>query len=452
MVNVREETVGCYSIFQGWLSNSEGAVFKKTGGGIYSSELVTWMMIFQRLNGGSSLRDAVYEFNSEPELKKLAGNCKRIQEGNISHSTGGYSQARQILPLDTVKTVSDELFKYLSDFQTVKEGKYGRPVYSIDGAVIELLRSKELAKKYPPHRKGHYPSLRMVVCHDLESGLAVRPEYGPYAGSKQQSEVALVRKMMSRLPENGIFVGDRLYGIFSVVFAAKEANRKVIFRLTDQRVKKILGKSPSHGIEQEVRWNISHHDRANNPDLPNDAHIYGRVICRNVQPSNGGKVVPLYLFTTLESESANTIIEMYGLRWNIEVDLRTLKQTASMHMLKTKSEDMAAKELLLGVCAYNLVIAVRILAAKTLNLAPRALSFKTILTAIRAYAPKILKAHPQTKDSLINGFWRAMATAKHPKRSRPRTEPRALVRHRRPKFPTLTTSRATARRKLIGKN
>lgn len=447
----KDKASGCYSIFQDWLRSSKHEELKRTSGGMYTPALVVWLMIFQRLHEGASLGRAVEEFTSGG-ASGLAGNCKRSREGEISNNTGGYCQARQGLSLQMVTSVADDLYAYLSEDPAVSREKYGRPIFSVDGAVVELLRSRELARKYPSDHRGHYSLLRMVVCHNLESGLAVRPEYGPYAGSKQQSEVELVKRMFSRLPRNGIFVGDRFYGIFSVVFCAKEANRDVIFRLTDKRVKKVLGKSPVHGIDERVTWKISHHDRAKNPHLPKDALVQGRVICKNVQPNNGGKSTPLYLFTTLESEPADKIIEIYGLRWNVETDLRTLKQTVSMHMLKVKSSEMAGKELILGICAYNLVVAVRILAAKTLNLPPRALSFKRTLIIIECYASKIPAAVGSEQKVLIDRFWRSMSACKHPKRSRARIEPRALVRHRRPKFPTIKGSRATARAKIGIKN
>jgi len=447
----KENVAGCYAIFQDWLGLQENEELKGFGGGMYSPALIVWLMIFQRLHEGASLEKAVEEFASGA-LNELAGPCKRTRDGNVSNNTGGYCQARQGLPLGVTTLITDGLYRYLSEERAVRQGKYGRPIFSVDGAVVELLRSRELAKRYPPDRRGHYPSLRMVVCHDLESGLAVRPEYGPYSGKKQQGEVSLVKRMFSRLPENGIFVGDRLYGIFSVVYAAQEVGRDIIFRLTDDRAKKILKRSPEHGLDESVTWKISHHDRAKNPNLAKDATIRGRLICRNVQPNKGGKVIPLYLFTTLESESSETLIEIYGLRWNVETDLRTLKQTVSMHMLKVKSEDMAGKELLLGICAYNLVVAVRILAAQKLNLSPRALSFKRTLIIVECYAPKILAASPDMQQVLIQRFWRSMAACKHPKRSKTRTEPRALVRHRRPKFPTIKGSRASARRTIMAKN
>lgn len=440
----------CYSVYKNWLGKSK-VLEAGSSSGIYSEAVVVWLMIFQRLKCGASLLEACDALSSGAFVD-IAGDCKRTRNGEISNHTGGYSLARTGLAVDTAREVSDELFEWLSVEEEQESDENERPLYAVDGATVELSRTKELVRKYPPCERGYYPMLRMVVCHDLRSGLAVRPEYGAFSGKRQKSEVQLVRDMFSRLPENGVFIGDRAYGIFSVVHCAQSLNRDVIFRLTNDRAKKILGKEPRHGIDTPVIWKASHHDRAKNPEFSKNTEVQGRVICLNVTPNTGGKSVPLYVFTTLMKESAESIIEMYGLRWNIEVDIRSLKKTASMELLNVKTVAMAEKELLLGIAAYNLVIAVRRAAARKLGLTPRALSYKRILGLMELYAPLIESASEQNKESIIERFWNATKAAKHPKRRKIRTEPRAIVRHKRPSFPTLSGTRAQARKKTQQKN
>ena len=91
----------------------------------------------------------------------------------------------------------------------------------------------------------------------------------------------------------------------------------------------------------------------------------------------------LYLFTTLDWP-ADQIIELYGRRWNIETDLRSLKRTVRLHHVTAKSTDMMEKELLVAIAAYNLVRAVMCLAAKRNNLDPRQLSFAHVLNVVNA--------------------------------------------------------------------
>jgi hypothetical protein len=48
--------------------------------------------------------------------------------------------------------------------------------------------------------------------------------------------------------------------------------------------------------------------------------VRGRLIVRQVQPSNGAEAFLLGLFTTLEGDT-DLIVSLYGKRWNIETDL-----------------------------------------------------------------------------------------------------------------------------------
>ncbi len=48
-------------------------------------------------------------------------------------------------------------------------------------------------------------------------------------------------------------------------------------------------------------------------------------------------------------------IELYGHRWAVEANLRNLKQTLGMDILRTKSLDNILKELSMFLLVYNLV-------------------------------------------------------------------------------------------------
>jgi hypothetical protein len=94
----------------------------------------------------------------------------------------------------------------------------------------------------------------------------------------------------------------------------------------------------------------------------------------------------LCLFTTLDLPVAE-ILGIYKLRWNVETDLRSLQRTVGLHQLNCKSPDMAEKELLLAIAAYNLVRAVMCLAARPAHITPRQLSFSFGQTVVAAALP-----------------------------------------------------------------
>src|SRR5882672_237029 len=117
-------------------------------------------------------------------------------------------------------------------------------------------------------------------------------------------------------------------------------------------------------------------DRRAHPELPADAVIRGRLIVAQVVKPNG-KMVEFYLFTTLE-EPWEELVELYRRRWDVELDIRSLKQTLRMHSLSSKSPEGAEKELLLATAGYNLVRSVQVAAARQANLKPRQLSFSRV--------------------------------------------------------------------------
>jgi len=71
----------------------------------------------------------------------------------------------------------------------------------------------------------------------------------------------------------------------------------------------------------------------------------------------------LYLFTTTKVAGRGGSGPVWP-RWQIETDLRSLKQTVRLQRVCARSEDMMEKELLVAVMAYNLVRAIMFQAAQ----------------------------------------------------------------------------------------
>ena len=61
------------------------------------------------------------------------------------------------------------------------------------------------------------------------------------------------------------------------------------------------------------------------------------------------------LVTTLLNPMFVSVGALYKMRWNIEVDFRTIKATLEMDILRCKSQPMVDKEIAVFFMAYNLV-------------------------------------------------------------------------------------------------
>jgi hypothetical protein len=406
--------------------------------GIYTPGVVVWLMIWQRLHPKGTLSAAIETLAANtcwPVLRP----CKRVRQSRISSATGGYCQARLKLPKVMVMEVTDHLVNRLQ--KEIQEGWPGlqRPVFLIDGSSLQLKHAHELVRAFPPapnqHGNSHWPVLKIVVLHDVFSGLAVRPSWGPMFGPQAVSEQALACSALERLPPHAVVLADRNFGIFSVAYAVEQSKRGMVFRLTQARANKIASGVLQAGIDQKVLWTESRWDQLRHPERSGKAQIEGRLL---VYPHPSQPTELLFLFTTLSLPSEQ-VLALYKLRWNVETDLRSLKQTVRLHQLSSKSVDMVEKELLLAISAYNLVRAVMCLAARREPISPRQLSFSRVQDAVYAFLPHLTAAaSEQESTQLLQLLLLRTARCRLPNRSRPRSFPR-LVWGRGASFPSRKT-------------
>jgi len=193
------------------------------------------------------------------------------------------------------------------------------------------------------------------------------------------------------------------------------------------------GVTPNAKTDKTIRWIASRADRNNNPELADPSSIEGRLVARKIGGA-GRKPQKLYFFTTLDLP-ADGILEVYGYRWNIETDLRSLKQGVRLHMLDAKSKAMVEKELVLAVAAYNLTRATMNQAAAALQMNPRQLSFSLAQDTINAFLPAFANATTdQQRQELMQEMLRVFKYSKLPNRSK-RPSYRRAVWPRASSFP-----------------
>lgn len=347
----------------------------------------------------------------------------------MSSNTGALSRARKRLPLVAVEAVCDQIFEKLMEPARAGAGLPSR-LFLIDGSSMRLPHTADLRRTYPPggnqHGEAHWPVIRILVAHHLGSGLAVRPCWGPMYGSEAVSEQGLTEQILGRLPADAALMADRNFAVFSVAWAAQQRNYGVLFRIADERARKIAGQFlPPAGRERRIEWRPSPHDRRAHPELPADAVVRGRLIVAYVEGEDGQRL-KLYLFTTLE-EPLKVLVELYRRRWHVELDIRSLKQTLRLHSLSSKTPEMAEKELLLAIAGYNLVRSVQMAAAQQANLEPRRLSFSHVQAVVMTALPR-LATYTDAADweAEYQRVLRWAAQGKLPIRTRRRSYPRAV--------------------------
>lgn len=400
---------------------------------VYTAQVVIWMMIRRWLLAKGTLASTV-ETLSEGAADSLLSRRARLRRKRISRRTGGYSHARQRLPKLLCKKVTEELILRLREILN-PAGQLS--AYLLDGSSLELEASPGLQRAYPPaqnqHGRAHWPVLRIVVLHELETGLAEEPQWGPMYGPAAVSEQTLAEKAMDALAPGSVVVGDRNFGVFSIVWAAQQRGLEVVARLTEERARKLAGEPIGAEGERTVSWTPSRFDGRRRGGMPEGAGVEGRLI--SVRIGRGKSRAWLHLFTT-RKEPAENVTALYGQRWKIETDLRSLKRTVRLHHIAARNESTMEKELLTAVAAYNLVRAVIALAARRHGLSPRQLSFTFVMNVVDACWHKLQTApNAKSYQRAVFALLDTAAQGTHPKRRKRRSYPRAAW-NRRHTFPT----------------
>ncbi len=399
----------------------------KKRSGIYSPRVVLWMMINQRLQARGTLASSVEQL-VQGRFDPLLSQCKRVRDKRIALSTGGYCQARQDLPKLLVSRTMDELIQRLRSRLLEPGVESAQRVYLLDGSSLQLEHEPDLLQAFPlarrERRPPHWPLLRFVVLHDLETALAERPEWGPMNGPEAVGEQELAERAMQSVAAGSMLVGDRNFGIFSTAHSAQQHGLEVVLRLTEVRAKFLLGQPISGQGDYPVCWRPSRWDGQGKRVWPTDASVPGRLIAWCV--GSGQHQQWLHLFTT-SSLPAEQVVALYGLRWRIETDLRSLKQTIRLQRIEAHSTDMMEKELLVAVMAYNLVRAFMLLAAQRAKLDPRELSFTYACNIVLDGYPKILAASTARQQQReLERILDLVARCKLPKRTKRRSYPREV--------------------------
>jgi putative transposase len=412
---------------------------------LYSPAVTMWLLVLQRIEGGAPMGAAVLELLRGLPSDFWPRPCKRIRDWREqgkepSSHTGAYNQARQALPLQVVRQSCERIFQELMAQLKPSSAEPSPRAFILDGSSMRMAHSPELCRQYPPganqHGEGHWPMLKVVVAHDLHTGLAMPPEWGPMYGPDAVSEQKLLETAIERLPAGSTVIGDANFGVFSVGWAAAQRQHPVVLRLTAVRAQKLAATTLHDGIDRTVVWTPSAHERKNHPELPADAQLKGRLIVRQVQPDNGGKPFLLALFTTLHGPPEE-ILQLYGQRWLIETDLRTLKSNLRLDQLTCATPDMVAKEIEMAMAAYNLVRAVTCRASEESGIPPRAYSFSQVQRIVRTFTPVLAAAEtPREKKRIFDRMMHYVQQAKLPRRKRKRPSYPRAVWKRGAYFPT----------------
>jgi Transposase DDE domain len=418
----------------------------------FTLRITLWYLIYQRLSFDVTLA-AVVRNARDGGADRLGkrGEAKLSQRICSAH-TSSYNEARQRLPLALVQaalSLVGQTIQGLVGWQqegSQKPSPLNRLRQLLDGSTLKALTTPELAQEYPRaqarKRVSDWCIMRIVVSFCARSGAVL----GAVQADTKQGEQRLAWQLMAQAARWVIWIGDRNFGIWSVVAQADKHFQDALVRLTPQRAKKLMGQRKLRsGQERVVQWAPTCHDQAA-PGTEGRV-VTGRLIY--VRLHRGHTVIDLWLFTTLEAESypIELLVKWYGQRWQVEVHFRSIKTHMHLGELHVMSPEMARKEFYAALVAYSLVRAVMWAAGENLENGVQSLSFSNARRAVLAWLQKwgrSAKRSPSEKPKWIETLLNEVQQQRLPKRKRPRPSQPRMVRSRGTPWPILKGSRSVA--------
>jgi Transposase DDE domain len=398
---------------------------------IYSPLVTLWVFLGQVLSADHSCRAAV--------ARLIAHRLSRGQRP-CSAKTGAYCQARKRLPEEFFSDVARRTGRALEAKVDAQWLWKSRRVYVYDGASVSMPDTVENQRDYPQpdtQKPGlGFPLARIAAVFSLACGAVLDLGICWYAG-KGQSELGMLRKLWDMFLPGDIMLADRLMCAWTEMVMLKQRGVESVCRLTSHRTAdfrrgKRLGKN-----DHIVKWLKPTKPRSIDSEtydaLPEFLLIRE---CRVQIAQPGFRVRTIIVATTLldaDEFTKEDLAQLYRARWNAELDLKSLKQTLQMDVLRCKTPELVRKELWTHILAYNLIRTIAAQAAIKHGIEPRTISFKGTLQTLEAFQPviSILGEHNSAFRQLLYHDL-LDAIAKHRVADRPdRYEPR--LRKRRPK-------------------
>ena len=416
---------------------------------LFDPIVTTWAFLSQVLDADRCCRKAIsrvfaYLSGTDPPPEDT------IEHLDGKSDTGAYCKARKRLSIKVLNRLYRRVATHLEEQVDIDRLWCGRRVFLGDGTTVLMPDTAENQAVYPQQstqREGcGFPLLKLVAIFSLTTGALVEAITDVWSAY----EPALFRKISACLKPGDVFVGDRIYCTYADIALLLNRGIDSVFRLhaarkVDLRKGQRLGKHDRILTWEKPRQQPKTLEKDQYDLLPNTlaVRVLRFTISQKGFRSKQITVVTTLLDTILYPKAE--IARLYGLRWEAEINLRHLKSTMEMDMLRTKSPEMVQKELAMYFLAYNLIRSLMKEAALAYGKDPLRLSFKGTLQHLNTFLPLLATAtthkrrrHYQTLLLLIAreqlpdrpGRVEPRAVKRRPKCSRWLQEPRAVLKQK----------------------
>jgi len=342
---------------------------------VYTPALVLWALVSQALFKGE-------QRSCNAAVTRIAAWW--AAQGRVVDDTnsGAYCRARKKIPAELVahlvRTIADraeqssDLQEPLEEEQAeamltprtiaeVKSKSIAGRVMMVDGFTVDAADTPENQQEYPQNPAQEdglgFPLLRCVSLISMATGMLVDLAIAPYCG-KETGETALLRQMIESLRCGDVLVADCYYCTYWLLAMCKARGVEVVMKNHHKRddhpedavrickgQRKVVWPRP-----QRPRW-MTKQEYA---EMPMEIEV--RLVDIKVDEP-GYRTEGFTIATTIIDHRIYTdrwIGSVYQSRWLVELDIRSIKCSLGMDILRAKTPPMVRTELWSCLLAYNL--------------------------------------------------------------------------------------------------
>ena len=316
----------------------------------------------------------------------------------VTFSASAYCQALQRLPVEVLRTLLRQAVSRQRDTTAARAGWRGHRVFFVDGSSCSMPDTPELQRRFdqPTGQKPGcgFPVAHLLALFDAYTGMLV----DVLMSSWRTHDLKRVDELHPHLRSGDVLVADRGLASFAHLALLQLRGVHAVFRVHQRRKVSFTPRQQHWAGCDWPRW-LAHEDqltvwrKTKQPSraLPRDVYeaLPDVLIVRELRyrvTRRGYRTRAVTLVTTLldpEGYPATELAELYHRRWQAEVNLRHLKETLGMRVLRAKSVAGVERELLAFALVYNAICAVLTVIAVHLETTPERVSVLDVLRMLR---------------------------------------------------------------------
>ena len=414
---------------------------------VFSTPVVLWAFLAQTLRDGKGAACAAAVADIATYMQQVGGPVP-------SGDTGDYCRARAKLEPAVLRDLVRQSARRLDEQALDGWLWHGRRSRLVDGFTFTMPDTVDNQEAFPQQKTQApglgFPIARACAVLSLSTAAICDLAVGPYQG-KQTGETALLRGMLEDFEPDDVVVFDRYYCSYMMLAAMAARGVDVCTRLHQARPEDFRQGRALGPYDRLVTWVRPGRPEWMSPqeyqEIPETLTV--RMIRFDVKVP-GRRPETITIVTTLtdpEVYAKEDIAELYGYRWNAELDIRDVKQTLGLDPVRCKSPQMVERELWVTLLAYNLIRKVIATAAAVHDKQPRQIGFtlacQTILSSWMLVATGVCRDERRLWEHALERI-AANEVANRPGRIEPR-----VLKRRRHRYPLMTEPREQLRRELV---